>query len=546
MHHSLSSAAYRHTSYISSRLVVRSPLLALVACLSVSACSDGGDTAESPSHPSHDGGKPTPGEDHPSQTDGGTDVPPNDDPPNEEESDAGGPAHEPGETDGPDEPDEPGNGGDPDEPNEDPEPETLRSHFFLPTPEIDNTGAPRIALDEAGGMHAAYPTYVGEGAYYAYCDADCSSESDVEVVRFETELNVSNAMVALTPEGHPRVLLNSWDRIYYAQCDEDCTEQSSWDIGAILKHDNQVEVSGEAFALDPDGNPYFVLHAYIELFGVGQSPPRTIVASCFDACTTADGWLAVEIADETWEGGALRFDQSGRAHLLASAVKYELGVPSDRVPVYAECDEKCGQEGAEWRSLSLQESAYEDREKAVSMRPAVSMELTADGKPRAVAMLAGEAEDERLVTYLECDDNCTESIESWTGTVVSNNPELAAGLDLALDAEDNPRLAYNLGYSIFLASCDTGACASAPSEWQIEPVELASEMEPDEIILWPNCNVDAWFLHSPNLAISSDGTAKVGYQAADFSGGGVSNPDPNQTPCLAGLDLTWTRMSTVR
>lgn len=426
---------------------------------------------------------------------------------------------------------------------QDPAPSEAKARFFLPTPEVDNTGAPHLSLDKAGGLHTAYPTYVGKGAYYAYCDAACSSEADVKVVRFETEMTVLNALVAVTDDGRPRVLLNSWDRIYYAECDEDCTEQTSWSIGAILKHDNKKEITGEAFALDPDGNPAFILHSYVELFGVGQEVPATHFAWCGGDCTNTANWIANKLADENWEGGALRFDDDGGAHLFAAEVTYEVGVPKDRIPVYASCASHCEDGGATWSSLSLNYPAYEDRNKAVSMRPALSLELTSDGAPRVLAMLNGEAEDERWITYMACDQDCTASGESWAGTVVSNNPNIAAGLDLALDANDRPRMVYNLGYSIFYAACDTGLCTNESEEWQISPVELAAEMDPDEVILWPNCNVDAWFLHSPNVVLDADGKARVGYQAADMSGGGVPDPDPNQTPCMAGLDMTWTRLT---
>lgn len=543
----------------SSILFSQTPWLALVACLGgVSACSgnpgakenDAGTQHAPPSHHSHDqdaGSQTTEDEDDSDEhndggsadveggTQGNNDTDGNDtgDAPTSD-APAPGDTTAPGYTEVPEDTSEP-----------EPAPETLRSHFFLPTPEVDNTGAPHLKLDANGGMHAAFPTYVGKGAYYAYCDADCDGQDDVKTVRLETELNVSNALVELTADGHPRVLLNAWDRMYYAQCDADCSDQASWKMGALVKHDNKAEISGEAFALDKDGNPHFIFHSYIELFGVAQRPPETHIAACTNGgdCTSGDNWTATKLADEIWEGGALRFDEGGGAHLFASQVMFEVGVPSGRLPVYAECAANCGAGDAEWTNIHFEREAYEDRGKAVSMRPALSMELTDAGQPRALAMFKGDAEDERWITYMECDGDCTASMDSWTGTVVSDNSEIAAGLDLALDADDRPRLAYNLGYSIFLASCDTGDCTKDPLQWDIGPVELGSEMPPDQIILWPNCNVDAWFLHSPNLVITADGNPKVGYQAADLSGGGVPDPDPDQSPCSAGLDMTWTRLT---
>jgi hypothetical protein len=73
-------------------------------------------------------------------------------------------------------------------------------------------------------------------------------------------------------------------------------------------------------------------------------------------------------------------------------------------------------------------------------------------------------------------------------------------------------------------------------------------MAPDRIFPYPNCNVGAWFLHSPSLALTRDGRPRVGYQARDISGG-WSNPDPTRPGCVAGTDMTFSRlavMSSVR
>lgn len=522
------------------RFAALAPLLPSLACSSPSSSERPSPTGEldasAPSSAELTEAGPVPTLDADAATDENTAAPP-------EDSDSGSPAESGPGSSSSSAPSSTTSAESPSNPTTGEEPALAKAHFFLPTPEVDNTGAPHLQVDKDGGLHAAYPTYVGKGAYYAYCDKDCDEESDVKVVRFETELSVSNALVGITADGKPRVLLSAWDQIYYAQCDEDCTKKTSWDIGSILKHDNVLEITGEAFALDSNAKPHFLLHTYVVPFGVSALTPETYVASCTDACTLNANWTAAKVADEIWEGGTLRFGMDDDAHIFAAAVQFDAGVPKARVPVYAECSDDCVESPEQWHALSLGYPAYEDREKAVSIRPSLSMELTKDGAPRVLAMLEGEAEDERMIAYMACEDGCVEDGAAWSGTVVSNHPDLAAGLDLALDAHDNPRLVYNIGYSIFLAACDTGVCSDAPSEWAISPVEAAADMPPDEIILWPNCNVDAWFLHSPNLVLTQDGNPRVGYQATDLSGGGVPMPDPGQSPCLAGIDLTWTRLT---
>jgi hypothetical protein len=73
-------------------------------------------------------------------------------------------------------------------------------------------------------------------------------------------------------------------------------------------------------------------------------------------------------------------------------------------------------------------------------------------------------------------------------------------------------------------------------------VELSGDIPPDEIFLWENCTIGAWFLHSPSLALTKDGKPRVGYQARDISGG-VTQPDPTKPRCTAGTDMTWSRLS---
>ena len=63
----------------------------------------------------------------------------------------------------------------------------------------------------------------------------------------------------------------------------------------------------------------------------------------------------------------------------------------------------------------------------------------------------------------------------------------------------------------------------------------------DRIFLEWNCTIGAWFLHSPSIALTSDGKPRVGYQSRDVSGG-VSRPDPTKPRCVAGTDMTFSRL----
>lgn len=420
---------------------------------------------------------------------------------------------------------------------EDPGPAPSSSRFFLPTGEPDNTAAPSMEVDAHGGIHAVYPAYAGGNAYYAYCPADCSGQDDVKVVMLETQGTVANSMLALTADGHPRVLLSSFSKVYYASCDANCTSRAGWKLNEILDHGSDREVSGEALALDANGNPRFVMHTYRAYLGIGQKPPKTWYAVCDAACDQAASWTYSEIAQEIWEGSTLRFDATGRAH-LTTVVNFNEGERAgQKLSAYLECDGAC-KTSDDWNGIGFVKP-YESEIEAVSVRPTVSMALTHSGAPRVVVLGQSDSGGKNII-YFECDSDCT--ADHWQGAVVSNHDQIDAGLDLALDANDHPRLVYTLNYNIGLAYCDTEPCGGPEANWDLTKVELSGEIPPDEIFLWENCTVGAWFLHSPSIALTSDGKPRVGYQARDISGG-FSQPDPTKPACTAGTDMTWSRLA---
>jgi len=411
------------------------------------------------------------------------------------------------------------------------------SRFFLPTGEPDNTAAPSIEVDAKGGTHAVYPAYAGGNAYYAYCAADCRGQDDVKVVTLPTEGTVANAMLALDSSGRPRVLLSSFQKLYYASCDSGCTTSSGWKIDEILDHDSDREVSGEALALDANGHPRFLMHTYRAYLGIGQKTPKTWYATCDSACGTASSWSYSEIAQEIWEGTSLRFDRSGTAH-IATVINFNSGERAgQKLSAYLECSGACTSED-DWNGIGFIKP-YENATAAVTMKPTVSLALTRNGAPRVVVLGENDGTPKNIV-YFQCDQDCTHN--NWQGAVVSNHDQIDQGLDLALDANDHPRLVYTLNYNIGLAYCDSEPCGGPTANWDLTKVELSGDIPADDIFLWDNCTVGAWFLHSPSLALTKEGKPRVGYQARDISGG-VSRPDPTKPACRAGTDMTWSRLS---
>lgn len=414
--------------------------------------------------------------------------------------------------------------------------------FFLPTTEPDNTSAPVVEVDGAGGVHAVYPAYSGGGAYYAYCGDDCNGPDEVSVVRFETSTTVANALLALDPQGRPHVLLSAYASIYHATCTGACTDATAWTTTEIVQHGGDREVTGDAFALDARGLPRFLMHTYVAHLGVGQKAHATYWVTCDGACTDPTSWTSSKVADQIWRSTSLRLDAEDRPRAAASAIVVAEDLSSQNVGAYLECNGDCSEPDS-WVGQGLAQTYINDFE-AVAIKPTISLALTASGAPRIVMMSQDDA-SQRNISYWSCDSGCVDG--DWSYAILRDGTDLGPTVDLTLTAQDKPRFVYTDDYSIFIARCDGADCALPDTQsWTLNEVEMSSDMSPDQIFLYPNCTVSAWFLHSPSIALAANGSPRVGYQARDISGG-TQNPNPDETPdCIAGTDMTWTRLAILR
>jgi hypothetical protein len=410
------------------------------------------------------------------------------------------------------------------------------TRFFLPTKAGDNTSAPALALDGSGNLHTVYPSYAGGGAYYTSCANGCQRAGDLSLVRFETDGTVTNAMISLDAQGRPRVLLSAYAKVYYASCDSGCGNLNSWKVTAILDHAGKKSVTGPAFALDSQGRPRFLMHTYVAYLGVGQGAPVTEYVTCDANCHDPAAWKAYRVAEQIWWHSELRFDAQN--HPRVGTIARDVNASGGWVDygAYIECLGDCAQE-ASWQGTTLLPS-YADDNEAISLQPSIALALTSSGAPR-ILMLARSTDHQKQLAYLTCDSGCTGA--GWTGRTLSTNTKLQDGLDLALDAQNRPRLVYTLDYNISYGSCDAARCESNDATWDLKVVEGGEQMKKDEIFLYPNCTVGTWFLHAPSLVLTSDG-ARVGYQARDVSGGWIKK-DPNGPNCVAGTDMTWSRLA---
>jgi hypothetical protein len=406
--------------------------------------------------------------------------------------------------------------------------------FFLPTDTPTNTSAPRVEVDAKGGTHFLYPAFAIGDAFYGYCSAGCAGPDDVKSVRLETQGSVTNAALALDAAGRPRALLATFTSVYYAACDSHCTDAANWTTTKIIDHGSDYEVTGEALALQ-DGKPRFLMHAYRKFLGAFQKP-ETLYVECDEACDDASSWSQHSISNQLWEDSTLRFDARGTAHVATVVQVVQDGGPITKIGAYFACTSDCDTPES-WKGLG-RDYAYESLTADPTIQPSVSLALTKSGAPRLI-VLGKDDDGNARISYHECDQHCTEEA-GWAPYMSLTDPHFGAGIDLALDAQDQPRIAFTSGFDIDVAECSQQRCSDADAEWKFSTIERASSMKPDDIILWPNCTVSSWLLHSPSIAIGASGRPELGYQARDISGG-TRTPDPTKPACTAGTDMSLTR-----
>ncbi|HMQ35730.1 MAG TPA: hypothetical protein PKD53_33805, partial [Chloroflexaceae bacterium] len=185
-----------------------------------------------------------------------------------------------------------------------------------------------IAVDRAGGLHAAYFA-TGETpdgvrpAYYAYCPAQpagaCLQRAGWRQVALAE--GADDVQIALTPAGQPRVLISPEPDgrgapIRYAACDSQCADPARWAVAtvattAVIGVGNSY-ATAQSFALDHLGRPRFI---YTD-DRAGMDHAGTFFAACDANCTQPEAWGEGQIDQDRIDGPVLRFDASGRPHLL--------------------------------------------------------------------------------------------------------------------------------------------------------------------------------------------------------------------------------------
>lgn len=423
-------------------------------------------------------------------------------------------------------------------------PAPASSFFIVPVPDIDRpTSHPTVRVDSAGSVHVAFtPDSSGRSgttrpAYYAYCPGSCASAAAFTLVPLGD--NVEYANLALDPNGRPRLLLRltagNMFAYQYWTCDSGCTQAAQWASGVVgyayARPVGTGEPFSQFFALDHLGRPRFVYYDA----GADSDDPHwgAFYAYCDAGCTNPDNWNEARLLDDAYATTfALALGPAGQPRLAYAT--YD----SDNVLQllgYAECQANCGS-AAGWSGTLLAATT------SASVTDFAVFALRADsaGHPR-LALYTGTGQGGSLAPntlyYLACNAADCAQTANWSALDLGfTETHGAEGVDLALDSQDRPRIAYHAplaaGFGLYYAWCNSG-CIVAGQNWhnqEVEPSEQVTQALP--IPPWPGCpfpqcnppvpacTQSFWDTGvRPSLALDPAGHPRIAFDADHHQGG---------------------------
>jgi hypothetical protein len=261
---------------------------------------------------------------------------------------------------------------------------------------LDNLGRPRFIYEDGGNDAGEH-----KGAYYVFCNNNCTQPGSW----FETRIDAHGGLVYVderasllfTADGRPRVFArdggdfsgpDTSSKLLYLECNANCNNSANWSLPLRLRgtgHGSSVHTWSTAVAQN----------GALRLTFYPRGGPFYYMW-CNDNCTQLGNWGEYSLEfDESDTGNysALALDSNGRPHIaLRSGSNFSLN--------YLWCDGACETDNAQWNM--------------------------------AVVEPIGQVGEEHPITPLP---TCVRG--SWFGGL---RPVIA------LDAQDNPRFAYDAEY----------------------------------------------------------------------------------------------------
>jgi len=387
-----------------------------------------------------------------------------------------------------------------------------------------------VAVDAAGGVHVVYLATAGDRpVFYAYCATDCARDSNW---RYTTVIGQAyHANLALDSKGRPRILLVTFaseppDSLYqYALCDGDCTNRGNWKITPVVRNRDVLAGDSRSFALDRQDRPRFLYKSQdpkpYDIARVG-----TFYVFCDTACASAENWFQVKLGDDILNNPSLALTAAGEPRIAFDVfISPEKGPPVWFLG-YLECDTYCKSGSL---MLLLERGAF----------ATYTLQLDSADHPRLAFFSGNRVEGNPLqpgqLYYFRCNRACANQDQNeWQVSDLGLSEGVGQYVDLALDRQNQPHLAYaislaGLGYSRCTANCDLGNAT-----WEHRRFPLAEELNKTLFLDVNRCSFGSWMAGEfPSLALDAAGNPRMG---VDVKHGSMGVDDRN-LPCRAITEI---------
>jgi hypothetical protein len=295
-----------------------------------------------------------------------------------------------------------------------------------------------VKIDRAGGRHAAFAEWNGDGVVYGYCANRCGSETNwtfVEIFTSHVEFGREPRQVQLQLDSndHPRIGFEvdgyspKSDGFFYAECNTDCTNAARWGTINFAEAGDTIAGASRWFVLDKQGQPRAVT-LYAQPNYLFDEYVSLHYHSCTTDCLNQTNWSSVNVQDLGNLG-------------LNPIVITSLGLTTNGYPriglyahwnnsttsYYFECNAEC-ENDTSWQWVY------------VPNRLSDWFDLTLDAQDRVrVATRRNNG-----IQYITCDSDCTDATQ-WNSVSITDLPAGAGGwIHLVFDSQNRPHMAYTV------------------------------------------------------------------------------------------------------
>lgn len=245
---------------------------------------------------------------------------------------------------------------------------------FIHSFALDHLGRPRFVYYDNGADYQD-PHW---GAFYAWCDANCTIPANWYETRLLDDSYASDFDLAFGPNGQPRLVYVTFDsqnlvqQVAFAECNQSCQSGANWSkiVVADTASASVTHWATFSLAVDAHGKPRLALYT-----GTGQGgslAPNSLYYLACDAtqCAADQAWSALNLnlpQTQGEEGVALALDSQNRPRIA-----YHAPLAAGFGLRYAWCNSNCASTAQDWQSQEVESSEEVNAELPIPPRPGCS------------------------------------------------------------------------------------------------------------------------------------------------------------------------------